>query len=137
MSVLLIVTIAAYALTGQAVAEGGFKLTARVESACHASILSDTVSRDRAGEAVYRASVSERCNQAGGYKLVLRHPAGLRGAYVQTDDGRIDISSSATDTVIAQSDLAGIRERDISVIYQPTSGEIAFAVELRPKNAVR
>lgn len=137
MSVLLIVTAAAYALSGQAVADGGFTLKARVGAACHASIMSNDVSRNRAGATVYRASVSERCNQAGGYHLVLRHPAGLSGAYVQTDDGRINLSAGETETIVAESDLAGIRDRDLSVIYQTGSGEIDFAVELRPKNAAR
>lgn len=131
MSFMLLVTAIVTALSGQAVGEGGFALKARVGTACQASVAGNDTRRS-GDRMVYKASVSERCNQPGGYQLVLHHPAGMHGAFAQSGDRRVDLNAAGTETIVAESDMAGVVERELSVDYKADTGPIDFNVELRP-----
>jgi len=126
----------ALALSGQSAGSGALQMKARVNGVCQAAVASSDLQR-AGGTHRYNARLNERCNLAGGYYVVMKHPVGLLDAAAQVEGRQISLSPDSTETIIAESDLAGIRDRDLSVIYRPTSDEITFSIELRPKKAVR
>jgi hypothetical protein len=73
------------------------------------------------------ASMTEFCNNPGGYQVWIDHQAGLDGAAIQVDGQRIGLSPSGA-TLISASSTAAFRTRQIAV--EGEQGQIA-ALSLR------
>ncbi len=78
----------------------------------------------------------ELCNNREGYRLVLKHPSGLRGATILLDGQRIAIAPSATQTVLVDSNHAAFQERQLDLELAVPSAPIALTLYAEPKGAV-
>jgi len=80
--------------------------------------------------------MTELCNSADGYRLVLRHPRGLTDASLIVDGRRIPITAGADETIIVDSDLPGFRERAIAIALADGVDSSSLSFEARPKGMI-
>lgn len=78
----------------------------------------------------------ELCNNREGYRVVLNHPSGMRGAAILLDGQRIAIAPSSTQTVLVDSNHAGFEERQLDLELTVPSEPIALTLYAEPKGAV-
>lgn len=80
--------------------------------------------------------LTELCNSADGYRLVLAHPKGLVDAAVVVDGHRIQIEASDQETIIVDSDLPGFRQRSIGIETDKAIELADLQFQVQPKGAI-
>lgn len=110
-------------------------ITARASTVCRIDFSGAAPSALPAGE-TFLGQMTELCNSADGYRLVVRHPRDLDNAYIIIDGQRIALASSADETVIIDSDLPGFRERSIAISLANGLDRAGLSFEARPKGMI-
>jgi hypothetical protein len=99
-----------------------------VRTICRVEVGAAAVPAFQAGETGL-GRMTELCNNVEGYRLILIHPAGLVDAFAVVDGQRVPLSSTATQTIIVDSNQPAFRERDLGIIL--SSGQTAMGLSLR------
>ncbi len=107
-------------------------ISARASTVCRIDVSGTAPAALPAGETAL-GRMTELCNSADGYRLVVRHPRELEDAYIIVDGLRIALAASAEETVIVDSDLPGFRERSIAISLADGLDRAGLSFEARPK----
>lgn len=131
---LLAVVIAAAALATPVLANV-VAITARASTVCRIDFSGSAPATLPAGESAL-GQMTELCNSAAGYRLVVRHPRELDDSYIIVDGQRIALTASAEETVIIDSDLPGFRQRSIAISLAKNLDWAGLSFEARPKGMI-
>ena len=109
-------------------------ISARASTICRIDFAGATPTTLPAGETAL-GSMTELCNSADGYRLVMRHPTGLTDAWLVIDGQRIALSD-ASETVLFDSDLPGYRQRSISIALASDLDVAGLSFSAQPKGVI-
>jgi hypothetical protein len=125
-------------LSGHANAWGSpsLSVSARVPTVCEVGLASPALSQFNGG-ANNLGTLTELCNDVAGYTITLHHPEGLADAWIDLGDRQVPISSTATETVIVDSNEPAYRERPVRlVLAQAPGGPIRLSLDAQPKGTI-
>ena len=127
----LVAVTALYALPASArPASVEVRLSARVPTICRVEFPQSARSSDQGYDL---GTMSEFCNQPTGYRVVLRHPAGLSDARLIVGGSAIPLSSGSQ-TVVVDSDGPAIKSNAVMVEFggaAPDVSQLSFAAEAK------
>lgn len=109
-------------------------ITARVSTICRIDFAGSTPATLPAGETPL-GNMTELCNSADGYRLVLRHPSGMSDAWIVVDGERIPLSPSS-ETVLFDSNLPGYHQRAISIALAADVDASGLSFSAQPKGPI-
>lgn len=116
-------------------AAGVVTISARASTICRVDIAPGPSAA--AGEGIRSLGhMTELCNSADGYRLVLAHPEGLVNAAVVVDGHRIPIDTSDRETIVFDSDLPGFRQRTVAIEADKRIELADLQFQVHPKGAV-
>lgn len=74
--------------------------------------------------AIDLGTMSEFCNQPNGYRILLRHPAGLDGATLSVGGAQIPLSPSG-ETVVVDSNAPAIKQNAVALSFGDEAVELS------------
>jgi len=80
--------------------------------------------------------MTELCNNVEGYRLILNHPVGLVDAFAVVDGQRVPLSSTATQTVIIDSNQPAFRQRDLGIILSSPQDAMSLSLRAEAKGMI-
>ena len=110
-------------------------ISGRVKTVCTVDLAGGSASPSTNGE-INLGLMTELCNNLGGYRLVLHHPAGLDQARLMISGQPVALRPNATSTVIVDQDRPTYRQRQLLLVGAQDMTAMNLSLEAQPKGVV-